>query len=161
MFLNYQNFITDTLYNIFHPNCNSFADYIQVVFSGMLVIISGLVVIAIIAGILILPFIVYKKCVKNIEVQINETYIRYRKDYEGDSKDIEALQSKQEKLENEKLKYIILVILLSIVIYIPMILPIFMMIIDFLGLLYFSTLIVILLLIGFIIFDMWFRSNYY
>lgn len=128
MFESYKNFINSTLSNLYHPH-HTFTGYFQLVVNSMLMIISFLVIGAIIATLIALPFVLYKKISNKIEKERNQIYYRFIK-----NNDAELENAEYKKLYKKKILYISLFILLIIIIYVPIILPLILILIDNLGL---------------------------
>ncbi|MCC9296516.1 hypothetical protein LN736_16855 [Clostridium sp. WLY-B-L2] len=115
MFEAYKKFVMNTTQNLFHPELTSFTEYIQVVLCSMLVIISFLLIVAAVIAIIALPIVFYKKIIKKVDIQIRK------------ANDDKVLIS---KLRRKKTIFIILFILALLVIYVPILLPLIIIVID-------------------------------
>jgi hypothetical protein len=125
MFEAYKNFVMNTTQNLFHPELNSFTEYIQVVGDSILVILSFLLIIAIIIVIVILPFVLHWKVFVKLNKEIMDMEYKLR---------ASALTKTEEAtlkvLERKKSIWSVLFIVSILIFYIPIVLPLIFIVVD-------------------------------
>jgi polyferredoxin len=125
MFEAYKNFVMNTTQNLFHPELNSFTEYMQVVGDSILVILSFLLIIAIIIGIVILPFVLHWKIFVKLNKEIMDVEYKLR---------VSAITETEEAtlkiLDRKKLIWSVLFIVSILIFYIPVVLPLIFIAVD-------------------------------
>lgn len=158
MFEMYKSFVSGKIDKIFHPQISSFSGYIKVVLDGILLITSALLTLAIVIGIIAMPFMIYKMCIKKISDQICELgrMIDHHEQYELTEEQISTNKLLIKKAYTKRKIYISLLAALLLLIYVPMIVPLIFIILDIID----SYVLLIIFMCGLFVFSIFieFRS---